>query len=178
MVSLQEQLMKAGLADKKKAQKINQDKSKQRKVERQTGTQSVDETRLAAQEMQRKNAERAREMNAQRDAAANQKAIMAQIVQMVEKNRQNKGKGDIAYNFTYGTKIERIHVSAEVQAHLIAGRLAIVCLGENYELVPKVIAEKIAERDAMLVVQVKKANTEVDEDDPYAAYKIPDDLMW
>ncbi|AKU22685.1 MULTISPECIES: DUF2058 domain-containing protein [unclassified Massilia] len=178
MVSLQEQLMKAGLADKKKAQKINQDKTKQRKVERQTGTQSVDEARLAAQEMQRKNAERAREMNAQRDAAANQKAIMAQIVQMVEKNRQNKGKGDIAYNFTYGTKIERIHVSAEVQAHLIAGRLAIVCLGENYELVPKVIAEKIAERDATLVVQVKKASTEVDEDDPYAAYQIPDDLMW
>ncbi|UMR32515.1 DUF2058 domain-containing protein [Massilia sp. MB5] len=178
MVSLQEQLMKAGLADKKKAQKINQDKTKQRKVERQTGTQSVDEARLAAQEMQRKNAERAREMNAQRDAAANQKAIMAQIVQMVEKNRQSKGKGDIAYNFTYGTKIERIHVSADVQAHLIAGRLAIVCLGENYELVPKVIAEKIAERDATLVVQVKKASTEVDEDDPYAAYQIPDDLMW
>ncbi|MBB3120379.1 DUF2058 domain-containing protein [Pseudoduganella violacea] len=181
MVSLQEQLMKAGLADKKKAQKINQDKSKQRKVERQTGTQSVDEARLAAQEMQRKNAERAREMNAQRDAAASQKAIMAQIVQMVQQNRQNKSKGkgeDIAYNFTYGTKIERIHVSAEVQAHLIAGRLAIVCLGENYELVPKVIAEKIAERDATLVVQVKKVSAEVDEDDPYAAYKIPDDLMW
>ncbi|WP_256081864.1 DUF2058 domain-containing protein [Massilia sp. YIM B04103] len=178
MVSLQEQLMKAGLADKKKAQKINQDKTKQRKVERQTGTQSVDEARLAAQEMQRKNAERAREMNAQRDAAANQKAIMAQIVQMVEKNRQSKGKGDIAYNFTYGTKIERFHVSADVQAHLIAGRLAIVCLGENYELVPKVIAEKIAERDATLVVQVKKASTEVDEDDPYAAFQIPDDLMW
>lgn len=181
MVSLQEQLMKAGLADKKKAQKINQDKTKQRKIERQTGTQSVDEARLAAQEMQRKNAERARELNAQRDAAAHQKAIMAQIVQMVEQNRQSKSKGkgeDIAYNFTYGTRIERIHVSPEVQGHLIAGRLAIVCLGENYELVPKVIAEKIAERDASLVVQVKKANTEVDEDDPYAAYKIPDDLMW
>lgn len=178
MVSLQEQLLKAGLVDKKKVKLVNQDKSKQKKDERRSGTQSVDEARLAALETQRKNAERARELNAQRDAAATQKAIMAQIAQMVQQNRQSKGAGDIAYNFTFGTKIERIYVSAAVQAHLMAGRLVIVCLGGSVELVPRVIADKIAERDSALVVRVNKASTEVDEDDPYAAYKIPDDLMW
>jgi uncharacterized protein YaiL (DUF2058 family) len=59
----------------------------------------------------------------------------------------------------------------------MAGRLVIVRLGDATELVPRVIADKIAERDASLVVQVKKA-AEVDPDDPYAAFQIPDDLMW
>ena len=178
MVSLQEQLLKAGLVDKNKVKQVNQDKSKQKKVERRTGVQSVDETRLAAQEAQRKNAERARELNIQRDAAANQKAILAQIAQMVQKNRQSKGNGDIAYNFTHGTSIERIYVSAAVQAHLVAGRLVIVAQGGGFELVPRVIADKIAERDPSLVVRVNKTSAAIDEDDPYAAFQIPDDLMW
>jgi uncharacterized protein YaiL (DUF2058 family) len=178
MVSLAEQLLKAGLVDKTKVKLVNQDKSKQKKVERRTGTQSVDAAREAALETQRKNADRARELNAQRDEAAKQRAIVAQIAQMVQQNRQGKGNGDIAYNFTHGTKIERIHVSATVQAHLVAGRLVIVCLGGAVELVPRVIADKIAERDASLVVRVNKASTAVDEDDPYAAFQIPDDLMW
>ena len=178
MASFQDQLLKAGLVDKTKVKLANQDKSKQKKDERRSGTQSVDEVRLAALETQRKNAERARELNAQRDAAALQKAIMAQIAQMVQKNRQGKGNGDIAYNFTHENKIERIFVSAAVQSHLVAGRLVIVRQGGSTELVPRIIADKIAERDASLVVRVNKTSTEVDEDDPYAAFQIPDDLMW
>lgn len=178
MVSLQEQLMKAGLVDKKKVTKVQQDKTKQKKEERRTGQQSVDEAKLAAAEQQRKNAERAREFNAQRDAAANEKAVQAQIVQLVQKNRQDKGKGDIAYNFTFGSKIERIYVSAAVQEHLVAGRLAIVGMGgDTFELVPRVIAEKIAERDEARVVRAKVA-VQPEEDDPYADFKIPDDFTW
>lgn len=178
MASLQDQFLKAGLVDKTKVKLANQDKSKQKKIERRTGTQSVDEVRLAALETQRKNAERARELNAQRDAAATQKAIAAQIADMVQKNRQSKGNGDIAYNYTHGSKIERMYVSAAVQGHLMAGRLVIVCQGGTTELVPRVIADKIAERDASLVVRVNKTTSAVEEDDPYAAFQIPDDLMW
>jgi hypothetical protein len=97
---------------------------------------------------------------------------------MVQQNRQAKGNGDIAYNYTHNNKIERFFVSAAVQAHLVAGRLVIVCLGSTVELVPRVIADKIAERDASMVVRVNKSSNEVDADDPYAAFKIPDDLMW
>ncbi|MDD4880901.1 MAG: DUF2058 domain-containing protein, partial [Gallionellaceae bacterium] len=178
MASFAEQLLKAGLVDNKKVKQANHDKSKQKKVERRTGTQSVDEARLAALETQRKNAERARELNAQRNAATTQKAIEAQIAQMVQQNRQSKGTGNIAYNFTHGNKIERLYVSAEVQAHLTAGRLVIVCQGGTTELVPRVIADKIAERDASLVIRVNKPSVEIDADDPYAAFQIPDDLMW
>lgn len=178
MASFQEQFLKAGLVDKKKVKLANQEKTKQKKVERQTGAQNVEDVRLAALETQRKNAERTRELNAQRDAAATQKAIVAQIVQMVQKNRQSKGSGDIAYNFIHDNKIKRLYVSAAVQAHLMAGRLVIVCQGDAIELVPKVIADKIAERDPTLVVRVNKTSAEIDADDPYAAFQIPDDLMW
>jgi len=182
MVSLAEQLLKAGLVDKNKVKLANQDKSKQKKVERRTGTESVDEVRLAAQETQRKNAERARELNLQRDAAANQKAIAAQITQMVNQNRQSKGNGDIAYHYTYDGKVERMYVSAAVQGHLMAGRLVIVvehgAKGVITELVPRVVADKIAERNPNMVVRVNKSAAVVEEDDPYAAFQIPDDLMW
>jgi uncharacterized protein YaiL (DUF2058 family) len=178
MVSLQEQLMKAGLVDKNKVKVANQEKTKQQKIDRRTGVQSVNETREAALEAQRQQAERARELNAQRDAAAAQKAVAAQIAQMVQQNRQPKGNGDIAYNFTLGSKIERIHVSEKVRDHLVAGRLAIVAHQGGVELVPKVIADKIAERAPESVVRVNKASTEVDADDPYADFKIPDDFTW
>jgi uncharacterized protein YaiL (DUF2058 family) len=188
MVSLQEQLLKAGLVDKKKVKLANQEQSKQKKIERRTGAESVNESREAALEMQRKNAERARELNAQRDAQAEQKAVRAQIAQLVAQNRQPRagagkgaGKGEIAYNFTHGSKIERIYVSEQVQQHLIAGRLVIVFLNGNYELVPKVIGEKIAERDPDSVIQLKKTQAAPQgeaEEDPYADFKIPDDFTW
>lgn len=178
MVSLQEQLLKAGLVDKKKVKQANQDKSKQHKHELRTGVESKNEVREAALELQRKNAERARELNTQRDAAAAQKAILAQIAQMVQKNKQAKGKGDVPYNFTFGTKIESIHVTAQIVEHLVAERLVIVHMNGVFELVPRVIGEKIAQRDAAIVVQIKKKAQQVEEDDPYADYKIPDDLMW
>ncbi len=178
-MGLADQLLKAGLVDKKKVKVVHQTKGKQEKDNRRAGIETVDEVKLAAQEQQRQAAEKARQANAERDAIAQQKAIAAQITQMVQQNRQDKGRnGDIAYNFTFGTRIERIYVSAAVREHLVAGRLVIVGEGGGYELVPRVIADKIAERNPDIVVRVKQASTEVDEDDPYADFKIPDDLMW
>src|SRR3546814_19047519 len=84
----------------------------------------------------------------------------------------------IAYNFTHGTKVERLYGSAEGQAHLTAGRLVSIRLGSTTELVPRIVADKIAERDPSLVVMVKKTSTQIDQNDPYAAFQIPDDLMW
>jgi uncharacterized protein YaiL (DUF2058 family) len=170
--------LKAGLVEKNKVKVANQEKSKQQKIERRTGVQSVDASRQAALEAQRKQAERARELNAQRDAAAAEKAVAAQIAQMIQQNRQGKGNGDIAYNFTIGTRIERIHVSEKVRDHLVAGRLAIVAHGGGFELIPLAIADKIAERAPESVVRINKASTEVDADDPYADFKIPDDFTW
>jgi uncharacterized protein YaiL (DUF2058 family) len=52
-------------------------------------------------------------------------------------------------------------------------------LGGEYELLPAAAAEKIMQRDASVIVLLNRdERATVDEDDPYADYQIPDDLMW
>ena len=48
MASLQDQFLKAGLVNKNKAKQLQQDKPNQQKIDRRTGTESVDEAKLAA----------------------------------------------------------------------------------------------------------------------------------
>lgn len=184
MPSLQDQLMKAGLVDKKQVKKAQKDKRKRDKVQHKSNTVVEDEAKLRARQVQEEKAEKDRALNAQRDAQALQKAVQAQIRQLVERNKASrtggKGRDDIAYNFAHGSKIKKIYVSAFVQEQLVNGRLAIVCLDEVYELVPSAVAEKIAQRDDSVIVSQNARTTEeaMDEDDPYAEYEIPDDLMW
>ena len=181
MASLQDQLLKAGLVDGKKAKQISKEKRKQNKVAKKSGESQMDEAKQAAEAARAAKIARDRELNAQREAAAQQKAIAAQVKQLIERNKQPKGangQDDIAYHFTFEKKVKKIYVSAAVQEHLTAGRLLIVGEGEHFELVPRVIADKIAERNPDMVVQPPANDTTVDEDDPYAGYEIPDDLMW
>ena len=182
MASLQDQLLKAGLVDGKKAKQISKEKRKQTKVAKKTGEAQVDEAKLAAEQARAAKVAKDRELNAQREAAAQEKAIQAQVRQLIERNKQPKGangKDDIAYHFTFDKKVKKIYVSAAVQDHLTAGRLLIVGEGEQFELVPKIVADKIAERNPAMVVQPpENSSAAVDEDDPYAGYEIPDDLMW
>ncbi|USD20270.1 DUF2058 domain-containing protein [Microbulbifer variabilis] len=177
MASLQDQLLQAGLVDKKKAKQIGKEKRKQQKVAKKSSQPQVDETKLAAQQARADKAARDRALNAERDAAAQQKAIAAQIKQLVNNNRQPYS-GETAYNFTFDKKIKTIYVSEILRDHLIAGRLVIVAQGEQFELVPRVIADKIAERNTEIIVKPTETSTSVDEDDPYADFQIPDDLMW
>lgn len=180
MSSLQDQLLKAGLVDEKKAKKVKKDKRKATKQQHKSKTVAVDETKAAAAQARAEKAERDRRLNEERKADAERKAIAAQIKQLIEMNRQPKGtsgKDEVAYNFTDGKQIKKIYVSEEVQGLLTRGRLAIVKLGEGYELVPSPVAEKISQRDESYVISQAVAQ-EVDEDDPYADYQIPDDLMW
>ncbi|MEX1669230.1 DUF2058 domain-containing protein [Zhongshania guokunii] len=180
MASLQEQLLKAGMVDEKKAKKIKQEKRKQAKQPK--GTVIVDETKEAAKRALAEKSARDREMNRLRQAEADKKAIHAQIIQLITLNRIDRSRGDIAYQFTDGKKIKKIFVDSLLQTQLVKGVIALVKLKEGYELVPAAVAEKIKQRDesAILVHNDKATSTAdtVEEDDPYAAYQIPDDLMW
>lgn len=178
MSSLQDQLLKAGLIDAKKAKQTKKEKAKQAKGQRKSAQPHIDETKEAAKRALAEKAERDRQLNAERDALAQQKAIQAQIKQLISLNKLPKD-GDIAYNFKDGTTIKKVHVSQKLVDQLSRGQLAIAKLDNGYEVVPAVVAEKIAMRDASFVVAqvVKTAEVEA-ENDPYADYAIPDDLMW
>lgn len=178
MTSLQDQLLKAGLVDSKKAKQVDKEKRKQKKVAKKSAQPVVDETKAAAEKARAEKVARDRALNAEREAGAQRKAIAAQIRQMVDGNKQPKGDGDIAYNFTFDRRIKTIHVTEKIRDHLAHGRLVIVAQDDRFELVPRVIADKIAERDAAMVVPPPEQSGEPDEDDPYAEFQIPDDLMW
>lgn len=178
MASLQDQLLKAGIVDKKKAKQIKQEQRKEAKS-RPKGQERVDENREQAKRSMAEKAERDRELNRQRQAEAEQKAIRAQIIQLIEMNRIDRQGGDVAYQFTDGSKIKKIYVTPKLQDDLSRGRLAIARLAEGYELLPAAAAEKIMQRDEAAIVLLNTVDaTQVDEDDPYADYQIPDDLMW
>ena len=87
--------------------------------------------------------------------------------------------GEIVYHFTDANVVKSLYLSEQVHKHLMSGRLAIAKLGKGYELVPMPVAEKIKQRDAKcIILSEHDTEPEQDGDDPYADYKIPDDLMW
>ena len=178
MASLKDQLLNAGLVDKKKAKQLKQELRKEAKV-RQKGQTPLDDNKEQVKRNLVEKAERDRQLNKQQQEVVERKAIQAQISQLIKMNRIKRESGDIAYQFTDGTRIKKIYVTEQLQNDLVNGRLAIAKLGNEFELLPSSAAEKIRQRDPQVIVLLNTYEvTGVDEDDPYAEYQIPDDLMW
>jgi len=178
MSSLQDQLLKAGLVSKDKATKTKSAKRKQAKINRKHKLETIDEAKVAAEKTMLKQVERDRLLNQEKNAKAEEIAILAQIKQLIEVNQQATGKPQIIFNFSDHGKIKKLELSNEVHKHLTNGLLSIARLNNSYSLVPKVIAEKIQQRSNEYIVPLNLKVEPVDEDDPYADYQIPDDLMW
>ncbi len=178
--SLFEQLKKTGLVDEKKAKKVKQGQYKSKKQKGKKGTPApASPATLLAQKALAEKAERDRRLNQQRKDEAERKAISAQIRQLIQTNRVENSDGEVVYNFTDAGVIKRLHISPQVHRHLVSGRLAIAKLDGGYELVPVPVAEKIRQRDEhSIILCAQSSEAETTEDDPYADYKIPDDLMW
>ena len=170
-LSLQEQMLKAGLIDKKKLKKAGKTTKKSR-------TQAK-EAKAAVEENRVSQLEKDKALNRQRDEDALQKAFISQVKQLIEMNRLDRNNGDIGYNFTDGTIVKKIYVDKLMQKQLVNGRLAIARYLDGYEVIPAAVADKIAMRDQESIVLNNVVDDSiVDEDDPYADFVIPDDLMW
>jgi uncharacterized protein YaiL (DUF2058 family) len=178
MPSLQDQLLKAGLADEKKAKAIKNEKRKKRK-QQPKGAVDVSETEIRARQAREEKAERDRQLNLERQKEANRKAIQAQIRQLIQTNRLDRAGGETAYQFVHDKKIKKLFVTDTMADQLARGRLAIVLLNDGYEVVAEGVARKIMERDEAAVVALhERQEDDAGDDDPYAGYEIPDDLMW
>jgi len=182
-LSLQEQLLKAGLSDKSKARKAKQEKHKQVKANKKQKGTLDDETKLAAEKALLAKKEKDRLLNEDQKQQRLDKEIKAQVRDLVNSNVQSRGKADIVLNFTDGNKVKRMYVDTKTQKMVTQGRLAVVSIeDEKYELVPAPVAEKIAQRAPEVVIYLAqelaqdKASSE--EDDWYGDYEIPDDLVW
>ncbi len=175
--SLQDQLIKAGLADAKQAKKGKPARRPKKKKRDRQGP-ALSESAQAAQRAIAEKAARDRELNRKRAAAAERKAVMGQIRQLIEQHRLPRDKADLGYHFQDGDKIRKLHVTAPIHQQLGQGRAAIVKLQGRYEVVPADVAQKIQERNAACVVLLHAPDTPKEGDDPYADYPVPDDLMW
>ncbi|WP_442498280.1 DUF2058 domain-containing protein [Methylobacter sp. sgz302048] len=174
-LSLQEQLLKSGLTTDAKARQI---RSEKRKQQRQNNAGGEDEAKRLAQKTREEQAARDRELSLLKKEQAEQKEISAQIKQLIDQNRKDQADDDgIAYKFSDNNKIKTVYVSEAMREQISKGRLAIVKWERQYEIVSADVALKIKARDANCVL-VLNDQAEEKIDDAYAAYPIPDDLIW
>ena len=178
-LSLQEQLLKSGLVSAAQAKSVKSDKRKQTQQQRKNNVEVVDEAKELAQKAQTEKIERDRELNQLRQQQDEQKQLAAQIKQIIELNRLPRDAEGLAYNFTDDNKVKRLYVSEAMRDQIAEGRLAIVKLGTNYEVVSAEVSKKIQQRDTARVIVFNENNNTIGViDDAYAAYQVPDDLIW
>lgn len=177
--SFGDQFLKAGLVNQAQLKKANKSKRKpHKKGKKKSAEIVVNEAAESVRKIAAERVARDRELNRQKRDMGEHKAIQAQIRQLVEMNRLPRDDGEIGYNFQDGAAIKTIFVSDKIHQNLGRGLLAIVKFGEGYEVIPSVVAEKIRLRDETHLVSNAASQQVNEEDDPYADYNIPDDLMW
>lgn len=174
-MTLQEQMLKAGLVNKKKLNKAKKGSKKSRDLAK--------EVKASVEANKQAQIEKAKALNEEQNQQIKEKEIKAQIKQLISLNKQLTGRSDIKYNFTHGTVIKHLYVSEVQRTQLLDGHLAIV-LDEGHDsqefcIIPTSVANKIAQRDESCIVDIKvPEDPKSVEDDPYADFAVPDDLMW
>lgn len=172
--SLQDQFKQLGLADEKQARKARQGKKKKKGKHEPA---APDPSTEAAERERAEKAERDRRIEAEREAQRRAKETAERIRQIVETHRVERGAGELAYHFTRGSKIKEIWLSKAQHRRLVDGEIGLVTVGESYDLVPKTTAERIRGIDPEAVLVLNSGAAE-SEDDAYADFPVPDDLMW
>lgn len=185
-LSLQEQLLKSGLVSSGRAKAVKSEKQKQVKQQHHNKKIEIDVAKEQVQKLRLEQAEKDRELNLQRKQDEQQKHLAAQVKQIIEQNRlaqtdsSNKNQDDsVAYHFTDNNKVKTLYVSISIRDQIAQGKIAIVRLNHQYELVSAEIAEKIKLREnASVIVFNQPTKTDENMEDPYSAYHVPDDLLW
>ena len=173
--SLRDQLIQAGLVDRKKAKQL-QEQQKRQTFQGQHG-HPVATTQVAPQANAAK-AARDQELNRRQQENAQLKARWAEIKQLIEQHRLPKIEEGEDYYFTDNKKIRRLTVNAAMREQLVHGELRVTRLKGRYELVPAAAAERISERDERALVPLKTDAEAAAADDAYAAHPVPENLRW
>ncbi|WP_067581774.1 DUF2058 domain-containing protein [Endozoicomonas ascidiicola] len=179
--SLRDQLMKAGLATKQQALQAKTSNKKNKKQAKKSGEMTEQEKRRIELEQEKQaKIEKDRELNRKLEDERQRKAVEAQVKQLIEANALSRDRGESKYKFVYEGKIKKIYVTSEQQIKLERGLLALAMVGEDFLVIPAPVASKVAERKPEAIVMQNDKSTDLteDEEDWYADYQIPDDLMW
>jgi len=176
--SLQDQLLKAGLIDQEKIDQARKDKQrKHRQQKPKKKAARVEAPKPTPEQLEK--AARDREIEQQRNEVRRQREVAAQVRQLVRQHRhpRSESEDDKPFHFENKGKVKRIYVSTQTHKRIASGQLVIVNDNGVFELVPPAIAEKIRQRNPSLVIDLPEEKAPAD-DDPYAQFQVPDDLMW
>jgi uncharacterized protein YaiL (DUF2058 family) len=180
-MSLRDQLLAAGLGNKKQARQAeNQQKQQQHQQAKNRQLRDEQEKRAAEAraKAQAEKAARDAELNRKRQENQERKERWAQIKQLIEQHRLPKPESEEYFNFIDRGKVRRITADAALREKLVAGTIVIARCEGKYDLVLPEIAERIRERDERAIVKLNAEADKPAEDDPYKDYVVPDDLMW
>ncbi len=173
MGSLQEQLLKAGLASK---QQLKQNKSQKRKQKKQgKSDEEISLARAYAEKQRQEKLEKDRALNRKREEERQRREINQQIGQLLKAHRKNDPKADISRFFEYGGKIRKLFVTPAQQKALNSSRMGIVQHRGEYHLVELEVLEKIRALKPTAVAFWLDPNEQNPEEEEFP---VPDDLMW
>lgn len=177
---LQEQLLKAGLVKKSQVAEAARQQNKARQGK---GPATAGEIQREAERARAEKVERDRAIAAERNAQARLAELRAQARQIIQ-DRKIRRSGESEYRFSADGAIRTLLVNDELRRQLSTGALVIARLDEHYELLPRLAADKVRERDASLIVvdhglaDATPAAATSEDDAYYAQFKVPDDLIW
>ena len=130
-------------------------------------------------EAQAQKLEKDQKLNQQKQQALEEKALRANIIQMIKQHQIADTDGDVSYQFVDASKVKKISITQKLYDQIVAGHVVIARLEDSYALLPRPLADRIdTKMEGFMVVSNDTAEDTPEEDDPYAAYVIPDDLMW
>lgn len=180
--SLFDQLKKAGLVDDKKAQKAKKEKYQQTKQNKgKKGQQPVlnDAAKLATEAAKQK-ADRDLQLNLERKQQQEKKAALAELRQIIESNRMSGFEGDVAYNFADESTVKTLNVNKKTQRALVAGTIRLARFVGSYALIPAEAADKVGLRDSSILIPLAAVDESISQEDQdyYAQFEVPDDLIW
>jgi len=180
MASLQDQLLRSGLINKQKAKQVQTDKRRNAKQKKKKGTVEISAAQLAINEQKEQQRKQDLEKNKEIQAQLAARAEHGKLIQMIAQHCEKDYHGDVDYHFTFANKVKRIAINEKTQQSLINGGLAICALNEEFYLINKEAASKLREIDDSVLVSLhdKVEISDIEEEDPYAEFAIPDDLMW
>jgi len=196
-MSLRDQLLATGLGSKNQAKQAREDQHRNlHRQQHQQGkgqtpgsgrpgarslapAQNVDPAKLAR--------DQALEQKKREKAARKERA--AQVRQIAEPHALPRLETEDFYNFVHDGRIARVGVDVARRAALVAGTLVIVRSHGQYLVVPAEVGARVRDREPRAVVHDGAAATSgagaadaspstPAEDDPYAKFKVPDDLVW
>ena len=146
-LSLQEQLLKAGVVDKKQVKQAAHEKRLQNKKKKKSGVSPSENAKIRLQQQQAELAKQHQKLNAEREQQKQRKADQAAAKQLIKTSQLPLEEGDVIYRYVAAGKIKQIYVNQEVADKLATGRLGLAMGDKGAALIPADTVLKVIKRD-------------------------------